>query len=1103
MQIWLRWRTLAAVAVACFVSESRGNDGVDFAREIRPIFQARCVRCHGPERQRSGFRIDRRADAFKGGDEYGPAIVPGKSAESPVFKMIASRKMPREGPALAEAEIERIRKWIDSGAVWPQDNAAANSGGEKSNVHWSFKPMMRPPLPVVNDAKWPRNPIDRFILASLEKVGLTPSPEADRATLIRRVSFDLIGLPPSPEEVEQFVRDPDPSAYERLVDRLLASPHHGERWARHWLDVVRFAESHGFEMNQPRPNAWRYRDYVIRSFNEDKPYDQFIREQLAGDVLGADEATGFLVAGPWDQVKSPDPVLTAQQRADELHDMIGATGSAFLGLTVACARCHSHKFDPIPQADYYRMKACFEGVQHGERAIGGAASIDLAKKRAGIERLRARLDAFAPKARLGRRVVMPPNNTAGTARLAAAQGPHPYASGSKRGESLDPGSPGRLPNLSSGFLAWTTTSNDLLAWRPNVNGRFRVWVSWGCNSTHSADAQFLFDRDGKVETRDDQSKIATVDQRRFADGSEANSTQTRWSGFRDVGVHPFRPESCLILRGGSAGITTADVVVLEEVNDGQLPQNQPALRLPVDAVRNVDRFEPVSAKFVRFMIQSTTDVEPCLDELEIFTSGPKPRNVAPSAKATASSSLPGNPIHKLAHINDGRYGNDWSWISNEKGKGWVALEFNEPAMIDRVVWSRDRGMPTKFRDRLATRYRIETSLDGQHWELAATSDDRLPYRSLAFAVPGGFLPDVAEDSPALDELLAELRRQEEQFPKESAQSNAYAGQFVQPGLTLRLHRGDATQPKEPINAGSLTQFGATFELPADAPERDRRLALARWIADARNPLTARVMANRVWHYHFGSGIVSTPSDFGVNGGRPSHPEMLDWIAIEFAVPADASKKAWSLKQLHRLICLSATYRQASRPVAKAAAIDADARLLWRYPPRRLDAEPLRDAILAVTGKLNLKAGGPGFDLFEPNTNYVKVYTPRKTFGPEEFRRMVYQSKPRMQLDDTFGAFDCPDGGQVAPRRGSSTTPLQAFNLLNSPFMLQQAEFFAARLRSDAGERVGDQVQRGFQLAFGRATAADEAAAAETLIREHGLPAFCRALLCANEFLYVP
>jgi hypothetical protein len=274
------------------------------------------------------------------------------------------------------------------------------------------------------------------------------------------------------------------------------------------------------------------------------------------------------------------------------------------------------------------------------------------------------------------------------------------------------------------------------------------------------------------------------------------------------------------------------------------------------------------------------------------------------------------------------------------------------------------------------------------------------------------------------------------------------------------------------------------------------MALANWIADAKNPLTARVFVNRVWHYHFGTGIVDTPSEFGLNGGRQTHPELLDWLASEFVA------HGWSVKALQRLIVLSATYRQSSQPDAAAAKIDAGSRLLWRFPPQRLEAEELRDTILSVSGKLDLRMGGPGFDLFEPNDNYVKVYAPRKEFGPEEFRRMVYQSKPRVQLDDVFGAFDCPDAGQITPRRTSSTTPLQALNLLNSTFAMQQAGFLCERLEREAGADAAAQVRRGFLLAFGRTPSAEETSAATQLIHEHGLKVFCRALFNANEFITV-
>lgn len=812
--------------------------------------------------------------------------------------------------------------------------------------HWSFQPLVRPAVPSVSsspsgaEASGAANPIDRFIRAGLEAEGLQPSPEADRRTLVRRLYFDVLGLPPTPEEIERFAGDPDPAAYERLVERLLASPHMGERWARHWLDVVRFAESHGFEMNQPRPNAWPYRDYVIRAFNEDLPYDRFIVEQLAGDALEAEAATGFLVGGPWDQVKSPDPVLTAQQRADELHDMVATTGSAFLGLTVGCARCHAHKFDPISQVDYYAITAALAGTQHGERRIRSA---DWQQRQQQAEQDRGQLAMVMAKlARLEPLAQLPP---------AAAASP----------------------------------------------------------------------------------------------------------------------------------------------------------RSPVRTEANIDRFAPVVASRLRFTILKTdSGIEPCLDELEVFAAGESPRNIAlarEGAKVTVSSTLPGHSIHQPQHINDGQYGNSYSWISNEPGGGWVELAFAEPIEIERVVWSRDRTDPPQFRDRLATHYEIAVSLDGQAWQTVASSCDRVPpgqAAEVAAANVAGLSPDEAAERRRLEHERRELIARIEQL---TAERSLYAGVFSMPAATHRLQRGDPMQPREPVMPGGLSRFGGELPGLADAPEPERRLALARWIASPQNPLTARVIVNRLWQHHFGTGIVSTPSDLGLNGARPSHPELLDWLASELIEPAEGGPR-WSLKHIHRLILLSGTYRQTSTANATGMARDAQARRLWRFPPRRLEAEAIRDAMLAISGRLDRSLGGPGFDLFEPNTNYVKVYTPKREFGPDTFRRMIYQSKPRMQLDDTFGAFDCPDAGQIAPRRSSSTTPLQALNLLNSPFVLQQAGFLAERLRQEAGDDLPRQISRAFMLAFGREPSAEETAAAVRLASEHGLPLFCRALFNANEFLMV-
>jgi hypothetical protein len=491
---------------------------------------------------------------------------------------------------------------------------------------------------------------------------------------------------------------------------------------------------------------------------------------------------------------------------------------------------------------------------------------------------------------------------------------------------------------------------------------------------------------------------------------------------------------------------------------------------------------------------ATTEREPCLDELEVFTTGPQPRNAArdEGVKLRSSGDYPDSARHKLAHLNDGRYGNGRSWISNQIGKGWVEIEFPDAVEVDRVVWGRDRD--GKFRDRLALAYRVEVAAERGVWQLVASSDDRT-----ATAPPQS---RVARWLRGLrDEVEVRLRAA-------TTPPMAYAGRFTTPEPVYRLNRGDPMQPRERVAPGVIAALRPRLRLSDATPEQERRLALAKWIADPQNPLPARVMANRVWQSHFGTGIVDTPSDFGKNGGTPTHPALLDWLACELMKPTKPTHshawafRPWSLKHLHRLIVTSATYRQSSRATEIGLKRDAADRLLWRYPPRRLEAEAIRDSILAVSGKLDLTTGGPGFDLFEPNGNYVKVYTPKTEFGSETFRRMIYWAKPRMQLDDTFGAFDCPDGGQIAPKRNVSTTPLQALNLLNSPFVLQQAGYFADRLRHEAGDDMTAQVKRAFQLAFGRSPAPEEADAAARLVRRHGLPALCRALFNTNEFMSI-
>jgi hypothetical protein len=556
------------------------------------------------------------------------------------------------------------------------------------------------------------------------------------------------------------------------------------------------------------------------------------------------------------------------------------------------------------------------------------------------------------------------------------------------------------------------------------------------------------------------------------------------------------------------------VVAFDEATVGEATAaGDKRLRPAVHARVNVERFAPVTAKRVRMTVHKTNLYEPCLDELEVFTAEARPRNIALAGlgtKASASSIYPNSTIHRLEHINDGQYGNSRSWISHEVGGGWIELEFPEPQRIEAVRWGRDRE--EKYADRLALEYTLAVAGEDGNWTTVATHRDREPFVAGRPFDSVGALRHLSEsDLAAAKAALAERTQIESEIKSLSAQPTLYAGVFTAaPAATHRLHRGDPMQPREEIAAGGLRAVPVTFgdgnadgtrSVPATlaaalTDDQRRRLALARWIVDPAHPLTARVIVNRLWQHHFGTGLVATPSDLGAGGERPSHPELLDWLAAELVA------RDWDLRRIHRLIVTSATYRQASANRPEAMAIDAQSRLLWRYPPRRLEAESIRDSILAASGQLDFAMGGPGFLAFEPNDNYVRVYNPKQSFGPADFRRMIYMTRIRMQQDGTFGAFDCPDGGQIAPRRMQSTTPLQALNLLNSPFCTEQAERLAARVKSEAGDEVASQIRRAFQLAYQREPAAEEQSAGEAIVREHGLAILCRALLSSNEFLYV-
>ncbi len=858
---------------------------------------------------------------MSGGALYGGEIESTVEVRVEGEAMLGAMKLPM--PRMRAAAVAVV---VSCSMAWASD-------------HWSFQPVEQPAVPEGRAEGWVRNPVDRFILARLERQGLRPSGEADRAAWLRRVSLDLVGLTPSPEEVDRFVRDPARDAYERVVDGLLGSPRYGERWAQHWLDVVRFADTHGFEVNTERPNAWPYRDYVIEAFNADTPYDRFVREQIAGDLLGQDAATGFLVTA---SVLLPgqigaDDVSKRLARQDALDEIVVNTGQTFLGLSVGCARCHDHKFDPITARDYYSMQAFFAGVEYGDREMRTPEAL---RMKAEAARMRERVAAIDAE----------------------------------------------------------LTRYEVVA-RPG--------------------------------------------------------------GEKSPAVNPV-----------------------------------PLLRPPVNPSRNSDRFEPVRTRRVRFTIRKTTNLEPCIDELEVYDTGA--RNVALASFGTrvmSSGDRTEPDRHELRFVNDGRYGNSRSWMSSEMGKGTITLEFPETCEIERVVWGRDRTR--EFMDRLATDYVIEVEEVSDNWHVVADSTDRHPMDTPGAARSGGIAVagrTEAETAKA-NALLTERKELEGRIGNLTDSQMAFAGVFRKPDDIHLLHRGDPEQPKDPVFPAVPVVLGG-LKLAREAEESERRRVLADWIADAANPLTARVMVNRIWQGHFGVGLVETASDFGRSGTKPSHPELLDWLATEFV------REGWSIKRMHRLIVLSATYRQSSRVEPVGAARDSDVRWLWRYPSRRMESEVMRDSMLWVSGQLNLSMGGRGFDLFN-NRGGLSGFKPVETYSGAGLKRMVYAHKVRREREAVFGAFDCPDAGQSTARRRESTTPIQALNLLNSRFTVEQAEAFGRRVESEVGGDAVRQVERSYALALGRRPTQQELGTVVPVVREHGPAVLARALFNSNEFLFVP
>ena len=876
--------TLAAV-LGLTATAGAQTEPINFTDHIRPIMERSCWNCHGEAAQLSELDLSSREAALEGGAK-GPAIVPGRAEDSRLFRMVAGLDqpfMPLSGDPLSDAELAAVRTWIDEGAHWDagEVTAAADALAALENDalptgardYWAFRHPQQAPVPA---SKTFDHPVDRFLEASRRDAGLTAAPRADRLTLLRRAYLDLIGLPPTPEQVEESLADTERGAWERLIDKLLDSPHYGERWGRHWMDVARYADTDGFEQDYVRPNAWRYRDYVIDAFNDDKPYNQFLREQIAGDELDhvTDEtriATGFLRAGPRVNFREKD---NPERRHDYLDDMLATVGRGVLGITVHCARCHDHKFDPILQKDYYSMQA----------SIFGYVEID-----------------------------------------------YP-----------------------------------------------------------------LLDRD------------------------EADAY---FAAMRDIDAR------------------------------------QQPLRDEVDAIETPYR-EELRAQMIR----------------ERF-----PENVQAAAFKPEAERTPGEQLLATQVLT----------LNPPRTQVAAALTPEDKARVDEL-----------------------------NAEIAALEDQRPPTPAMAHIVTDGDYR-FAPNGPG-DEVIGcpECRTPPD---VDGAYLYEEGGPDYEAPPNYFLIRGDPFSPGSPMSPGFLT--AATYgDPPTEIPRPDgrtsgRRLALAEWIASRDNPLTARVIVNRIWHHHFGRGIVRTLDNLGRMGDAPTHPELLDWLAVEFM------DRGWSIKEMHRLLMTSEAYRMASSFRHEASAdADPENNLLWHYRGQRLEAEILRDAIMTVSGGIDLTVGGPA--VFPHIPSDILFQSDGKGFWcgspppgrritapstgiwceepdrPEVWRRSVYVFRRRSLGFPFFDTFDLPDQNQTAAARNVSTVSTQALTLMNNPFVLNQAELFAQRLEREAPGDLDRQIDLAYLIALTRKPSDMEREIARGLVAEQSLVDFTHVMLNLNEFLYL-
>jgi cytochrome c553 len=935
-----------------------------FESKIRPLLADQCFKCHGEKKQKGELRLDSRESILTGGDQ-GPAIVSGKPTESLLIKAVRQTgdlKMPPD-KKLSDAQIADLSHWIALGAPWPAADKASAAAPvrrpgmqitDKDRAHWSFQPVRRPELPRTTE----NNPIDAFVSAKRQAKGLTANPPAEPRELIRRLYYDLTGLPPTPAEVEAFAADPSPAAYERVVDGLLASPYYGEKWGRHWLDLVRYAETNSFERDNAKPNVWRYRDYVIRSLNSDKPYDRFLREQLAGDEMpdgGPDGliATGYYRLGIWDD----EPADRDQSRFDVLDDIVATTGQVMLGLTVDCARCHDHKIDPIPQRDYYRLVSFFNNINHYRN--GGP--------------------------------------TDETPLFADAAAKSEYQS--------------KLRDLES-------RRNTLQVQLAEIETEFRHKHTGPPSAQHDIeDLSYRFYRD-------------------------------TWDKLPDFAS--FKPEDTGTLPEGLFDLSPRT----RDVSFGFVFEG--TLIVPRDGV-------------YKFYLDSDDGSRLTIDGSTLLTYDGI--HVLGSERSAQVSLTAGRVPIKL------------EYFQKEFGFG-LAVAWSGPSIPRRALSAAKSGdaagaIPAKQLATLIEREGVRV--------LGSETAGR--YRKLRREL------DSIKADPPIDKALCVTE----------------AGST--PPATFVLLRGnphvngERVEPRFPEVLGG--ESARVPQPPFDAKSTGRRTVLADWITSPTNPLTARVLVNRVWQYHFGRGIVRTPNDFGFQGAAPTHPELLDWLASEFVI------NGWRLKPLHKLIVMSNTYRQSARGRADALSADPTNDYLWRFDMRRLTGEEIRDSILAVTGTLNRNSYGPSVFPEIPKEVLAGQSMPgngwRTSPLEQQNRRSIYVHQKRSLRLPILESFDAAETDRSTAVRFASTQPTQALGALNSAWMQKQAGLLAERLKREAGPEQGARVRLALQLVTQRPPRIEEIARGVGLIerlmsdgesQDEALKRFCLLALNLNEFVYL-